>query len=62
MMEVLFAVAIASVVPLWLRIRELEWQLKNHEDYFSWWLRSMEERKEDKESVKRMDDSLLEEE
>lgn len=48
-MEIFCAVICACFILLWLRIRGIEAQAERDARYFEWWMRSMENRKEDRE-------------
>jgi hypothetical protein len=58
----LLTIIVLLIVPLWLRIKELEWQHKSDSDYVLWWLRSQEERKANKPEVDARDEALLDDE
>lgn len=56
-MEVfIISVLCCAIMALWLRIRELEYQIDNDNKYLEWYLRSLEERKADKDEADVVDD------
>lgn len=48
-MEILISALTVAIFFLWLRVRDLEGDARRDYAFLEWWMRSMEERKADKE-------------
>ena len=56
-MEPLFIAAfVVFAILIWLRVRGIEAQADRDSRYFEWWMRSMENRKQDREWLEPVED------
>jgi hypothetical protein len=47
--ESAFPFVLLALLFIWWRLKDVEYQAGKDADYFEWWMRSMENRKQDKD-------------
>ena len=56
-MDILYLAFAFAIMILWHRLRQLEKKTEREASYAEWWLRSMENRKQDREWMKHPDET-----